>query len=321
MLERRAIGCDSEPLARDLLAGFFDVCQRNGLDGVIAELEQAFAPLELTDGSALADEPRIRDALVAKLDTKADFDHGGPRNAKPRQLTDCLVAVLTLNVIDEPDRTVTFGDEVRIELLAALSGPADAALAVPQIREAIVARGRELCDQRYLEPYDKIAALLDERGIRMTRQPKIALDAVQAVQLALSDARRGIVEKVARAGIDGAKQVLARVDKDAAARIDQPITLKLTPRDVAVKRATETRVPMVASAIVHSLFESLAELAHLGWRALEQPVRPYAASQTFAVGDLLEHPKFGRGSVLTTATQRIEVEFSEGKHTLVHARK
>ena len=48
--------------------------------------------------------------------------------------------------------------------------------------------------------------------------------------------------------------------------------------------------------------------------------RPYAASQTFAVGDLVDHPKFGRGTVVAAAAQRIEVEFDDGKHTLVHAR-
>jgi hypothetical protein len=34
---------------------------------------------------------------------------------------------------------------------------------------------------------------------------------------------------------------------------------------------------------------------------------------------VLDHPKFGRGSVVSTAAQRIEVEFADGKRALVHA--
>jgi len=321
VLERRAIGADTEAFARDLLAGFFDVCMRTGLDGVLAELAQALAPLDISDGAALAEDSRLRTALADKLGTKADFDPGGPRNAKPRQLADCLVAVLSLSLTDGPDRTVTFSNEVRAEVLAALAGPVDAELAVPQIRETIIAKGRELCEPRHHGPFDKITAQLDETGMRMMRQPKVPLDAVQAVQQVLFDARNAVIARAANAAIDRAQQVLARIDPEAAARIDQPITLRLTPREVAIRRACDARVPKVPAAIVQSLIDSLSELAHLAWRAVEQPVRPYAASQTFVVGDLLEHPKFGRGSVLSAAAQRIEVEFSEGKFTLVHARK
>ena len=321
MLERRPLDVDRETLARDLLAGFFDVCMRSGLDGVLRALEEAFAPLDLSDGVALAEEPRLRSALADKLGTKAAFDPGGPRNAKPRQLADCLVAVLSLTLVDEPDRTVTFDDGVRAEVTAALAGPVDAELSVPQVRATIIAKAREGCEPRHLAAFDRISAALDETGMRMIRQPKVPLDAVQAVQQVLFDARNAVVERAANVAIDRATQVLARLDAEAAARIDQPITHRLTPREVAIRRACDPRVPKVPAAIVITLFESLTELAHLAWRKLEQPVRAYAASQTFAVGDLLDHPKFGRGSVLSSAAQRIEVEFPDGRHTLVHARK
>jgi hypothetical protein len=320
VLETRAVGADREPLARDLLAGFFDVCMRSGLDGVLVGLEQAFAPLDISDGAALSEDPRFRSALAEKLGNKADFDPGGPRNAKPRQLADCLVAILGLTLSDDPDRTVTFADAVRAEVMAALAGPIDAELSVPQLRATIIARARDLCEPRHLAAFERITTHLDETGMRMTRQPKVSLDAVQAVQQVLFDARNAIIERAANAAIDRAKEVLARVDAEAAARIDQPITHRLTPRDVAIRRACDPRVPKVPAAVVLSLLESLTELAHLAWRKLEQPVRAYAASQTFAVGDLLDHPKFGRGSVLSSAAQRIEVEFPEGRYTLVHAR-
>lgn len=321
MIERRSLACDSETLARDLLTGFFEVCMRAGLDGVLVGIEQAFAPLEITDGSVLAEDPRLRSALVEKLGNKAYFDQGGPRNAKPRQLADCLLAILSLTLADEPDQTFAFGDEVRAEVTAALASVVDVELAVPQIRATIIEKGRSLCEERYHGAFDKITAQLDERGMRMIRQPKVPLDSVQAVQQVLFDARQAVFERVANAAIDRAKQVLARVNAEAAARIDQPITHRLTPRDVAVQRASDARVSKMPAAVVTSVFDSLTELCHLAWRALEQPVRPYSASQTFAVGDVVEHPKFGRGSVVSCATQRIEIEFPEGRHTLVHARK
>jgi len=47
-------------------------------------------------------------------------------------------------------------------------------------------------------------------------------------------------------------------------------------------------------------------------------VHPYAASRTFAVGDVIDHPKFGRGTVVSRLAQRIDVEFADGVHTLAH---
>ena len=46
--------------------------------------------------------------------------------------------------------------------------------------------------------------------------------------------------------------------------------------------------------------------------------RTYGASQTFAIGELIAHPKFGCGTVVASISNRIEVEFPDGKRTLVH---
>jgi hypothetical protein len=43
VLERRGADCAPATLARDLLAGFFDVCMRAGLDGVLVELTKSRA--------------------------------------------------------------------------------------------------------------------------------------------------------------------------------------------------------------------------------------------------------------------------------------
>ncbi len=318
LLETRRITIADEALARDLLVGFFDICVRSGLDGVLAELERLFPPLEITDRTALAEHPQLPLALIKMIGEKLDFTDGGPRSAKPRQLADCVVATLALTLVDEPDRSIALADAVRVEVVAAIAGVVDVELAVPKIRETIVATARERCDERYHSAFDKIAAQLDERGLQLIRQPKVSLDAVKAVQQALTEARHALVEKVAGVAIDRARDTLARRDAGAAARIDLPITHRLTPREVAIRRART--VLMTPPAIAYSLFESLTELVQIAWQPIERPVRAYAASQTFAVGDLLDHPKFGRGSVVASVAQRIEVEFPDGRHTLVHVR-
>jgi hypothetical protein len=317
LLDSRKPRTKSEVFARELLVGFFDTCMHAGLDGVLVALEQAFPPLDLTDRTTLADHPTLRAALATRLDA-IHLDGGGPRNARPRQLAECLLGALGLTLADEPDRTIVLDDAVRTEVVAALASAVDVELAVPQVRETIITRARELCEPRYHGAFDTITAQLDELAMRMTKQPKVPLDASQAVQRALSDARDAVFARVASTAIDRAKDRILRASADAAARIDLPVTLRLTPRDVAILRVCSARVPKVPARVVDSLLGSLTELARLSWRAAERPVRPYAAGQTFAVGELLEHPKFGRGTVVACMAKRIDVEFPDGTHTLVH---
>ena len=312
LLDSRKVGTPLETLARDLFSGFHDICTSTGLDRVLAELE-----VDVTDRTALAENEALFSALVAKL-SAVDPDGGGPRNAKPAQLADSVVAALGLTLVDTVEPVTTFDETVRAEVAAALASVIDVELAVPRIREAIIAKGRGLCDERFLFAYDKMVAHLDERGLKLQKQLKIPLDADHAVQRILVDARHAVIGGAARTAIDRAKKIIERVDAEAGARIDLPISHKLTPRDVAIERVVGPRVPKVPAAVVASLLGSLGELARFAWRAPLQTVRPYAASQTFAVGELLEHPKFGRGSVISTEARRIEVEFPDGRHTLVH---
>jgi hypothetical protein len=317
LLDSRKSKTKSEMFARELLVGFFDTCMHAGLDGVLVALEQTFPGLDLSDRATLADHPTLCAALATRLHA-INLDAGGPRNAKPLQVAECLLGALGLTLADEPDQTIVLDDAVRTQVVAALASVVDVELAVPQIRETIITEARELCDRRYHGPFDNITAQLDERAMRMIKQPKVPLDASQAVQRALSDTRHAVFARVASTAIDRAKDKIVQANADAAARIDQPVTLRLTPRDVAILRVCDARVPKVPAPVVSSLFESLTELSRLSWRAAERPVRPYAASQTFAVGDLLEHPKFGRGTVVSCMARRIDVEFPDGKHTLVH---
>lgn len=304
LLDSRKPKSDLEPLARELYDGFYDICMRAGLDGLAAELEPALADTA---------------ALVDRLHS-AELDGGGPRNARPGQLADSVVAALGLTLADEPDRTLTLDDRVRTEVAAALASEIDPVITLPHLREAIIAKGRELCEERYRKPFEQLAAHLDERGMKLMKQPKVPVDALHAVQRVLAEARDAVVGQAARAGIDKAKLVIERESPEAAARIDQPVTHRMTPRDVAILRACDARVPKQPAAIVACVLDAITDLAHIGWRVPEQQARPYAVSQKFAVGDLIDHPKFGRGSVVTVLGQRMEVEFADGKHTLVHAK-
>ena len=322
LFESRRGGTDLKVVARDLLVGFHDVCTFAGLDGVLAEVAGAFGLLEVADRAALADHDAVFSALVARLRTvDLDPDSGGPRNAKPGQLADSVVAVLDLTVVETPDDSISLGDDVRVAVTAALASVLDVEMAAPTMRESIITDARARCDESFHAAFDKIAAALDERALQPVKQPKVPVHALHAVQRALSEARDAFVARVANAAIDRAAAAFEHAGApatDIAARIGRPVTFRATVRDVAILRANDSRVPRTPSAQVRSLLDSLTTLARITWRAAEKPVRPYAASQTFAVGDLIDHPKFGRGSVVSSLAQRIDVEFADGKHTLIH---
>jgi hypothetical protein len=312
ILEHRGLQSEREVAARDLLIGFFEHCMRTGLDKILVDLAETYAPLDLEDHRALADHPQLAASLAAAI----NLDDVGPRNQKPLQLADALLACLTLEVVDEPDRTITLA--VRDEVAAAIASVIDAELSIPNMRAAFIAKGRELCDSRHHAAYDKIAAALDDSGVRILKQPKVPIDALHAAQQALFDARVAVISGAAKAAIDRALPVIERANKEAAARIDQPVTYRVTPRDAAIARACETRTQKHPAAIAKVLLDSLSELARVAWQEPDKVARSYGASQTFAVGERISHPKFGCGTVVASIANRIEVEFPDGKRTLVH---
>jgi hypothetical protein len=299
LLDSRKPKTDLHPLARELYAGFCDVCARYGLDRALAEL---------------GDSDAMVAALVGKLDA-IDLDGGGPRNAKPRQLVDCVIAGLGLALVDDPAPPISLGADVRAELAAAIARVVDGELAGTKLRDAVIAGARARCEEHYLGSFTKLTAKLDDHGLKLLGLPKVPIDALHAVQRMLSDARAAVVDRVGRVAIDRAKELLARADAATAARIDQPVTLRATPREVAIARAQAGATP---ADIARALLDGLSDVIPIAWRAAEQVVHPYAASKTFAVGDAIEHPKFGRGSVVASVARSIEVEFADGKRTLVH---
>lgn len=49
------------------------------------------------------------------------------------------------------------------------------------------------------------------------------------------------------------------------------------------------------------------------------PLRPYSMQARFAVGDRLEHQKFGLGVVIEVRASKIDVKFGKELKTLIHA--
>lgn len=322
LYEARRSGTNLATLARDLLLAFFDVCAHAGLDRVLADLAQAFPPLDPGDRSALASHEAVLLAMVAQLEA-VGLDGGSPRGAKPRQLVDCVVAALGLTPVAEPDRAIALDDTVRADVTRAMAAVVDVELAAPKLRADIIADARARCELRHHAAFDRLAAQLDERGLQLVKQPKVPIDALHATQYALFDARNAVIARAAGAALDRARDVLARAGAgagaQASARIDQPITLRMTPREVAILRACDARVSKTPPRILQSLLDSLTDLVPIAWRAPAELALPYAASRTFAIGDVIDHPKFGRGKVIAVAVKRIDVEFADGMHTLVHA--
>lgn len=313
LLESRKPKTPTDSLARDLLAGFHDICVRSGLDRVLVDLG-----VEIDDASSLYEHETLRPALAKQIDA-VDIDGGGPRNAKPRQLADSVVAALGLNLTEEDGRTITLDESVRGEITAAVAAVVNAEL--PKLRDTVIGEGRAACEERYLSAFEKIVAQLDERGLRMMKEPKVPLDASQAVQRLLADTRNVVLGRIASAALDRASAILGRVSPEAVQRIDAPVTHRMTPREVTMRRVCDSRLVKLPAVVVEAIVGALTELAALAWKAAERQARPYKATESFAVGELIEHPKFGRGSVVTVAAQRIEVEFADGKHTLVHVRR
>lgn len=53
---------------------------------------------------------------------------------------------------------------------------------------------------------------------------------------------------------------------------------------------------------------------------LSKPPRPYRVSERFEVGERVEHPSFGQGTVEIVDGQKITVFFAVGRKVLVHAK-
>jgi hypothetical protein len=290
LLASRKPKTDNSVFARELLSGFQDICQRYGLDAIEVDVDNT-------------------GPVAARL-AEANLDGGGPRNAKPQQVVDSL----GLTLVDAPEG-ISLDNKVRVDMLAGITRVLEPALALPGLRDKIIATARPRIDESHFRAFEQISAQLDDRGVRLNRTPKVPLDALHAIVRLLADARHEILSGAAREAID---QVKGLLPAEAAERIDQPVTHKLTPRDVAILRACDPRIAL--SAVPSELLAGLSDTIPIAWREAEKPVRPYGASQKFAVGELIEHPKFGRGTVTSVLNGRMDVEFADTKLTLVCAK-
>ena len=317
LFDSRKDGTDLRSLARDLLCGLFDACTYAGCDDVQFALAANFPPADGTDRTGLADHDVARAALVARLEA-LDLESRGPRAARPRQLTDAVVGALELTVVPTPQPSTLLGDDVRLAVIAAMTSVLDEALAPPVLRAAIIADAHARADASVHGAFAKMTAHLDDRGLQLIKQAKVPIDAMQAVQRALAEARAAVIGRATTAAIDRAKALIASADADAAARIDRPVTLHLTPREIAILRACDARLFKTPPNVVQAVLAGMIEPARIAWRAAEKTVHPYTTKRTYAIGDLIDHPKFGRGTVISRMAERVDVEFADGKRTLVH---
>jgi len=93
-------------------------------------------------------------------------------------------------LVDQAEQTITMDHQVRTEVVAALASVINVEFRrCRRFRETIIANGRERCEPQYLATFDRIAAQLDERGMRMVKQPKVPVGAAQAVQRVLFDTK------------------------------------------------------------------------------------------------------------------------------------
>ncbi len=53
---------------------------------------------------------------------------------------------------------------------------------------------------------------------------------------------------------------------------------------------------------------------------LSKPTRPYSAAETFAIGQRVDHPKFGTGIVEVSGAGKLQVFFTVGRKTLAQAK-
>ena len=87
------------------------------------------------------------------------------------------------------------------------------------------------------------------------------------------------------------------------------------PNGSAAKKASSApRVPRPEKAPVER-FEKPAVVADLA-----RPVKPYRATESFAVGDRVEHGSFGQGVVEIAESGKITVFFAGGRRVLVQAK-
>lgn len=84
------------------------------------------------------------------------------------------------------------------------------------------------------------------------------------------------------------------------------------PSKAAVKKAAAART--AAPRAVVQRFEAPAVAADLS-----RPVKPYSPSEKCEVGDRVEHPTFGTGTVEVIDGAKMTVFFAVGRKVLVHA--
>jgi hypothetical protein len=152
-------------------------------------------------------------------------------------------------------------------------------------------------------------------------------------QLALPEADRaaltGLIETTLAQADRGA------TPQDVAHRLAQAIHARLP---VSEKKKDDARMRHIEKHLVEVLvswlwrsrgrerdvaaetMEGLGRVLRLRWVPLPRPERTYSPNESFLVGDVLVHAKFGKGTVLSGTDTSIEVSFLDGARRLGIAR-
>ena len=67
--------------------------------------------------------------------------------------------------------------------------------------------------------------------------------------------------------------------------------------------------------------EWMEEELRIRWIAPPRDERPYSKTDTYEVGDVIEHPRFGRGVVKARTDTAIDVDFGDGTRKLEASRR
>ena len=115
----------------------------------------------------------------------------------------------------------------------------------------------------------------------------------------------------------------ASVNLEAVHQLTRRFPDRSGKKTLTLREACDREQPVKPDAVIRFLEDKLGiewidpELEQNG---VERPKRAYSPAGSYAVGDAIEHPKYGLGTVLTALAGKMTVRFADGDRVLVTAR-
>jgi hypothetical protein len=345
LIAQREKNHPDETLARDLLGGFYELCIDNGLEGILVAIHAALphtlpaAPTPKEGSSTglkalLADarfvpenfseHPKIKPALIEKL-------NGARDGRTPEGISELLVGFFSLDLRGQFGPAATsLPDAVRTAIATTSKSEFDRAFAPGQLRTSILKRleGERIGRTR---AFKAMSPMVDERGGPpayadvVFRHSELEAQQITNMFNSLDRGKALAVEEACRAATDHTKRILQESGvPEMAERIERAVSHRLTCFDVAVQRVIRQCDPVYDPAQVCTVFlESLSVLVPIEWQPPDpsaNPLKAYGPTVKFAVGDRVGHKSFGEGVVVSCTDDRVIIDFSGERRTLVHGR-